>query len=84
MNERKNAVHASLVAEHQWLLQDHNQVRSMAAAQAAEIRGLRGEASSCRFFSSFLLLFLLLMLKLRLDFGAAAVQADPADRKSVV
>ena len=53
MNERKNAIHAELVAENRQLLQEHGQMRRMAAAQAAEICGLRGEASSCRFFSSF-------------------------------
>ena len=52
MNERKNAVHASLVAEHRRLLQEHNQVQSMAAAQAAELRGLRGEFLICLFFAS--------------------------------
>ena len=40
MNERKNAVHESLVAVHRRLLQEHNQVQSLAAAQAAELRGL--------------------------------------------
>ena len=79
MNERKNAIHASLVAEHRQLLREHNQVRTLAVQQATELRELRGKAFFCRL--SFAFSFRCANVEIASCLGAAAstVQADPAE-----
>ena len=80
MNERKNVVHASLMAEHRRLLQEHNQVRDRTAAQAAELRGLRGEAFPCLLFVSLASSSpFSVYAKILHGLGAATAQADPAE-----
>ena len=79
MNERKNAVHASLVAEHRRLLQEHNQVRTLAAQQAAELRELRGKAFFCRLCFASSSYFAGTEITSCLGAADAAVQADPAE-----